>query len=250
MTDPDRLTASVIGDGGYLFANPSVCHQIAAANDLPVLTVVANNGGWDAVRTSTLRVYPDGAAAKANAMPFTELPAMPDLVATAEAGGAWARRVTDRDELRGALGEAVRGDPRGTAAGDDRCGHRARPRHHDRSSEMSLPASMRHVRIAAFGPAEGLELVTAPVPEPGSGEVLIRVAAAGVNRPDILQRTGKYPPPAGASDIPGLEVSGTVVATGADTTRFDFGDEVCALVASGGYAEYCVAPRTAMPTGA
>ena len=72
---------------------------------------------------------------------------------------------------------------------------------------------------------------------------LIEVASAGVNRPDILQRQGKYPPPPGASDVLGLEVAGTVVATGNGCTRFAVGDQVCALVASGGYAEYCVAPE-------
>jgi putative PIG3 family NAD(P)H quinone oxidoreductase len=80
------------------------------------------------------------------------------------------------------------------------------------------------------------------VDSPGPGEVLVRVAAAGVNRPDLLQREGRYPPPRGASDIPGLEVAGKVVAVGDGVSRWSVGDEVCALVAGGGYAEYCVAP--------
>jgi len=81
-----------------------------------------------------------------------------------------------------------------------------------------------------------------PSPAAGEGEVLIRVDAAGVNRPDIMQRQGKYPPPPGASDIPGLEVSGVVSAVGAGVDRWRVGDRVCALVAGGGYAEYCAAP--------
>jgi NADPH:quinone reductase len=80
------------------------------------------------------------------------------------------------------------------------------------------------------------------MPEPGSGEVLIRVAAAGINRPDVMQRKGSYPPPPGASDLPGLEVAGTVEHVGAGVTEWRGGDAVCALLAGGGYAEYCVAP--------
>ncbi len=82
-----------------------------------------------------------------------------------------------------------------------------------------------------------------PTPVAGAGEVLIRVAAAGVNRPDVAQRKGMYPPPPGASDIPGLEVAGTVVALGADVTSLALGARVCALVTGGGYAEFCVAPE-------
>ena len=81
-----------------------------------------------------------------------------------------------------------------------------------------------------------------PVPQPGPGEVLIRVAAAGVNRPDVLQRMGYYPPPPGASDLPGLEIAGTIVAVGPGGDPEQLGQAVCALVAGGGYAEYCVAP--------
>jgi len=91
------------------------------------------------------------------------------------------------------------------------------------------------------GAAEQLLVIDRPVPSPGSGEVLIRVAAAGVNRPDILQRQGHYPPPPGASDILGLEVAGEVVEAGAGATHL-IGQKVCALVAGGGYAEYCIAP--------
>lgn len=78
-----------------------------------------------------------------------------------------------------------------------------------------------------------------PVPQPGSGCILVKVDAAGVNRPDVLQRQGLYPPPLGASQIPGLEIAGEVVALGGKTSRFNIGDKVCALVAGGGYAEYC-----------
>lgn len=92
-----------------------------------------------------------------------------------------------------------------------------------------------------------LRLVERPVPEPGPDEVLVRVAAAGVNRPDVLQRMGVYPPPPGASDIPGLEIAGAVVAAGAGATHL-IGTRVCALVAGGGYAQYCVAPAgTCLP---
>src|ERR1700730_8590716 len=100
---------------------------------------------------------------------------------------------------------------------------------------------MRAIEIAGFGGPEVLRLVERPVPDPRAGEVLIRVAAAGVNRPDIMQRQGKYPPPPGASDIPGLEVSGEIVAV-RDVERFRVGERVCALVTGGGYAEYCAAP--------
>jgi putative PIG3 family NAD(P)H quinone oxidoreductase len=86
-------------------------------------------------------------------------------------------------------------------------------------------------------------MVERPTPAPGSGELLVRVEAAGVNRPDILQRLGQYPPPPGISDLPGLEVAGTVSAVGPDVSRWREGDSVCALVAGGGYAEYCVVPE-------
>ena len=105
----------------------------------------------------------------------------------------------------------------------------------------ALPKEMRHIAITAPGGPEVLVLATGPVPRPATGEVFIRVAAAGINRPDILQRIGNYPPPPGASPILGLEVSGTVAALGAEVAGWHEGDAVCALVAGGGYAEYCVA---------
>lgn len=106
-----------------------------------------------------------------------------------------------------------------------------------------LPTSMTHVETDGFGPPEVLKPARMAVPRPGAGEVLIRVAAAGVNRPDVLQRKGGYAPPPGASAVPGLEVSGTVVGTGEGASRYRVGDRVCALLAGGGYAEYCVAPE-------
>ena len=106
---------------------------------------------------------------------------------------------------------------------------------------MSLPTTMRQIRFHGAGGPEVIKLETGPVPTPPEGQVLIEVAAAGVNRPDCLQRAGGYPPPPGATDIPGLEVSGKVVALGAGVTDLKIGDLVCALVISGGYAEYCVA---------
>jgi NADPH:quinone reductase len=104
-----------------------------------------------------------------------------------------------------------------------------------------LPKRMTAIDPAAPGGAEVLVPVERPVPEPGPGEVLIRVAAAGVNRPDVVQRLGFYPPPPGAPSIPGLEVAGTVVAAGEGAEAL-IGANVCALVAGGGYAQYCVAP--------
>lgn len=97
------------------------------------------------------------------------------------------------------------------------------------------------IQIAEPGNAEVLTAVERPVPVPAAHQVLIKVAAAGVNRPDVLQRQGLYPAPPGASDIPGLEVAGEIVATGAAVHTFKKGDKVCALVAGGGYAEYCLA---------
>jgi NADPH2:quinone reductase len=106
----------------------------------------------------------------------------------------------------------------------------------------ALPASMTAIEIEAFGPPEGLKPTTRPVPTPGDGEVLIRVSHAGVNRPDVQQRLGGYPPPPGASDIPGLEIAGTIVALGPNAGDWKVGDQTCALVSGGGYAEYCTAP--------
>jgi NADPH2:quinone reductase len=98
------------------------------------------------------------------------------------------------------------------------------------------------IEIREPGEPDVLVPVERPKPAPGAGEVLIRVAAAGVNRPDVFQRRGRYPPPPGASDIPGLEVSGVIDALGPGVTEWRIGDAVCALVTGGGYAEYCVAP--------
>src|SRR5262245_56944303 len=98
------------------------------------------------------------------------------------------------------------------------------------------------IEISMPGEPNVLTPVERPSPAPAAGEVLIKVAAAGVNRPDVMQRLGKYPPPPGASDIPGLEVAGTISAVGQDVREFRVGDAVCALVSGGGYAEYCVAP--------
>ena len=107
-----------------------------------------------------------------------------------------------------------------------------------------LPSRMTAIAIHAPGGPEVLIPEERPVPTPGPGEVLVKVAAAGVNRPDVMQRQGSYPPPPGASDIPGLEIAGEVVAAGAGATRFKPGDKVTALVAGGGYAEYCPVHET------
>ncbi len=106
----------------------------------------------------------------------------------------------------------------------------------------SIPQTMRAIAITQPGGPEVLQPVTLPTPAPGAGEVLIEVAAAGVNRPDVVQRQGFYAPPPGAPDTPGLEVAGTIVQLGAGVTGWSLGDKVCALVAGGGYAQYCVAP--------
>ena len=105
----------------------------------------------------------------------------------------------------------------------------------------SLPATMTAIAIRAPGGPEMLVPEQRPVPVPGAGEILVKVAAAGVNRPDVMQRQGLYPPPAGASDIPGLEIAGTVAALGPQAARWKIGDRVMALVSGGGYAEYCAA---------
>lgn len=107
---------------------------------------------------------------------------------------------------------------------------------------MALPDSMRAVEIKAPGGPEALVPCARPLPRPGPGELLLKVAAAGVNRPDVLQRMGVYPPPPGASDLPGLEVAGTVAAVGEGVAGWSVGDTACALLAGGGYAEYAVAP--------
>lgn len=108
----------------------------------------------------------------------------------------------------------------------------------------NIPTTMQAIEIAEAGGPEVLRITDFPVPEPGDGEVLIKVIAAGVNRPDVMQRLGLYPPPPGAPDIPGLEVAGTVAALGANASGVQEGDAVCALVIGGGYAEYCVAPAS------
>ncbi len=107
---------------------------------------------------------------------------------------------------------------------------------------MTLPAEMRAIEIKQPGGPEVLVPTRRPLPKPGPDEVLIKVAAAGVNRPDVLQRQGAYAPPPGASDLPGLEVAGEIVAVASAGGRWSKGDKVTALVAGGGYAEYCAAP--------
>lgn len=105
-----------------------------------------------------------------------------------------------------------------------------------------LPETMTAVEIGATGGPDVLRPIRCPVPRPGPDEILIEIAAAGVNRPDVFQRQGRYAPPPGASPLPGLEVAGSVVALGTGVTGWSPGDAVCSLVAGGGYAEYCVAP--------
>ncbi|MDE0172868.1 MAG: NAD(P)H-quinone oxidoreductase [Defluviicoccus sp.] len=107
---------------------------------------------------------------------------------------------------------------------------------------QTVPASMKAIEISEPGGPDMLRPCTRPVPQPGEGEVLVKVAAAGVNYPDVAQRRGNYPPPPGASDLPGLEIAGTVVAQGPGVSGPAPGDEICALVSGGGYAEYCAVP--------
>jgi len=117
---------------------------------------------------------------------------------------------------------------------------------------MSLPATMTAIHIDGYGPPSVLKPQTRPVPQAGPGEILVRVQAAGINRPDVMQRLGHYNPPPGATDIPGLEIAGEVVAMGPGAARFKLGDKVCALVSGGGYAEYCPVPEPqamAIPPG-
>jgi NADPH2:quinone reductase len=117
----------------------------------------------------------------------------------------------------------------------------------------AIPELMRCIDIAAPGGPEMLRIATKPVPKPHDGEVLVRVAAAGINRADLMQRQGHYPPPPGASPILGMEISGHVAELGAGTSsRWQVGDAVCALLAGGGYAEYCAVPEgqcMAVPAG-
>src|SRR6266487_6052675 len=105
----------------------------------------------------------------------------------------------------------------------------------------TVPSEMTAIAVREPGGPDVLVAQTRPPPAPGPGEVLVKVAAAGVNRPDVMQRQGLYPPPPGASDIPGLEIAGEVVALGSGARRFKPGDKVMALVVGGGYAEYCPA---------
>ncbi|TCP44425.1 NAD(P)H-quinone oxidoreductase [Rhodovulum marinum] len=107
---------------------------------------------------------------------------------------------------------------------------------------MTLPATMRAVEITEAGGPDVLRTTERPVPQPGAGEILIRLAYAGVNRPDALQRAGLYAPPSWASDLPGLEGAGEVVAIGPDVSGIAVGDQVCALLPGGGYADYVVTP--------
>jgi NADPH2:quinone reductase len=114
----------------------------------------------------------------------------------------------------------------------------------------ALPAQMTAIGIKASGGPDMLVPEKRPVPVPGDGEILVKVAAAGVNRPDVMQRMGLYPPPPGAPDIPGLEIAGEVVALGPNVKRWKLGDRVMALVVGGGYAEYCLAHEShALPVG-
>jgi NADPH2:quinone reductase len=106
----------------------------------------------------------------------------------------------------------------------------------------ALPATMMCVEIRTPGGPDALVPTQRPVPQPRHGELLIKVAASGVNRPDLAQRAGTYPPPPGASDLPGLEAAGTVAAISAGVSGWSLGDAVCALTPGGSYAEYCVVP--------
>ena len=105
-----------------------------------------------------------------------------------------------------------------------------------------MQGNMTAVETTGHGGPEVLVPASRPIPQPGAGQVLVRVAAAGVNRPDILQRQGHYPPPPGASDLIGLEVAGEIVAGDVGNTGLKLGDMVCALTPGGGYAQYCVVP--------
>ena len=107
---------------------------------------------------------------------------------------------------------------------------------------LRLPETMTVVEIAGAGGPDVLQIGTRPLPRPGEGEVLVRVAAAGVNYPDVMQREGRYQPPPGVTDIPGLEVAGTILESGKGAENLPSGTDVCALVAGGGYAEYCTVP--------
>ncbi|OFS98344.1 zinc-binding dehydrogenase [Serratia sp. HMSC15F11] len=119
------------------------------------------------------------------------------------------------------------------------------------STNAAQPGTMKAIEISQPGAPEVLVVTERPMPVPQAGELLVKIAAAGVNRPDVLQRQGNYAPPPGASDIPGLEIAGEVVAIGEGVTHFALGDRVCALIAGGGYAEYCtVHESNALPVPA
>lgn len=111
----------------------------------------------------------------------------------------------------------------------------------------NLPATMTAIEISSPGSADVLKPAARPLPQPGPDDVLIKVAAAGVNRPDILQRKGGYPAPPGVTDIPGLEIAGTVVALGSKVTAWKIGDDVCALVAGGGICHLLRGASCPMP---
>ncbi len=138
------------------------------------------------------------------------------------------------------------------------CREEVRPLHigkHDYNlgvkMSVSLPDTMAVVAISEPGGPSVLIPETRPLPVPGPGEILVKVEAAGVNRPDVMQRMGLYPAPKNASDLPGLEIAGTIVKLGRDTSRYQIGDKVCALTPGGGYAEYCVTPESsALPVPA
>jgi NADPH2:quinone reductase len=120
------------------------------------------------------------------------------------------------------------------------------------SEPTHIPETMKAIGIeGGQGPAEALKLVTLPTPKPGPGQILVRVAAAGVNKPDLLQREGRYPPPPGTPETLGLEIAGEVSALGEGASRWSVGDSVCALLLGGGYAEYAVVDaRHALPVPA
>lgn len=107
---------------------------------------------------------------------------------------------------------------------------------------MTLPETMRFVDLPSFGAPEVMTFATGPLPKPKPGEILVKVQAAGINRPDVAQRQGAYPPPKDASPVLGLEISGEIVALGDGVTEFSIGDHVCGLANGGGYAQYCVIP--------
>jgi len=109
-------------------------------------------------------------------------------------------------------------------------------------ASMTLPTTMRFVDLPSFGEPDVMVFATGPLPTPRAGEILVKVQAAGINRPDVAQRQGAYPPPKDASPVLGLEIAGEVVALGDGVSEFALGDHVCALANGGGYAEYCVVP--------